>query len=160
MPERNWDKELAKVDKQLASLSDDELLGPSAPVPAPAVRGAPPPTPKAAKPPAATNAPRATTSLGVYARLLLVLLVGAGMVIWPYPAKCGVGLAGYLGAVGVLIAGGVWSSVWTWRHRASRAHALSLLVLLWGLVLGALEVLPRIGYAVPDAKHPATWVCQ
>ena len=29
MADRNWDKELAKVDKQLASLSDEQLLGPS-----------------------------------------------------------------------------------------------------------------------------------
>jgi len=69
-------------------------------------------------------------------------------------------LAGYLAAVGVVVAGGLWSSVWTWRHRAAKSHTVSLLVLTWGLVLGAIEVLPRIGYAKPDANHPATWVCQ
>jgi hypothetical protein len=68
-------------------------------------------------------------------------------------------LAGYLAAVVVVVASGVWSSVWTWRHRASRAHTLSLLIVLWGLVLGSLEVLPRIGYAKPDVRHPATWAC-
>ena len=31
------------------------------------------------------------------------------------------------------------------------AHVLSLLLILWGGVLGAIEVLPRIGYAKPDA---------
>jgi hypothetical protein len=35
------------------------------------------------------------------------------------------------------------------------AHTLSLLVLLWGLVLAAREVLPRTGYA----RHVRTWSC-
>jgi hypothetical protein len=35
-----------------------------------------------------------------------------------------------------------------------------LLVVLWGLVLGAIDVLPRIGYGRPDANHPASWFCQ
>jgi hypothetical protein len=81
------------------------------------------------------------------------------MVVWPYDVRCGVGLFGYLAAVIVVVTSGVWSSVWTWRHRASRAHTLSLLIVLWGLVLGSVEVLPRIGYAKPDVRHPATWTC-
>src|SRR5207247_4078207 len=97
---------------------------------------------------------------GVYTRLTLSVALGIAMVIWPWPSGCGLGLAGYLGAVLLVVASGVWSSVWTWRHRASRAHTVSLLLILWGLVLGSLEVLPRIGYAKPDARHPSTWVCQ
>jgi hypothetical protein len=164
MAERNWDKELAKVDKQLASLSDEQLLGTASP--APAAKGREParvPTksaPAGAAPAAPAAAPRTTTAFGVYGRLVLALAVGLAMLIWPYPAKCGVGLAGYLAAVGVVIMGGLWSSVWTWRHRASRAHTLALLVVLWGLVLGAIDVLPRIGYGRPDANHPASWFCQ
>jgi hypothetical protein len=160
MADRNWDKELAKVDKQLASLSDEQLLGaaPAAPVAVPKDAGR-----KAAKsqPMPTTSAPaKETSAIGVYGRLILAMLVGAAMYIWPYPAQCGVGLAGYLAAVGVVIAGGLWASVWTWRHRAGKAHALSLLVVLWGLVLGATQVLPRTGYAKPDANHPAAWLCQ
>src|SRR5690242_8993712 len=141
MADRNWDKELAKVDKQLASLSDEQLLGaaPAAPVAPP--RGAGPAS-SASQPASPPSKPtRETSAIGVYGRLLLAMLVGAAMYIWPYPAKCGIGLVGYLGAVGVVIAGGLWASVWTWRHRASRAHTLSLLVVLWGLVLGAIQVL-------------------
>jgi hypothetical protein len=158
MADRDWDKELAKFDKQLASLSDDALVGPA---PTPGAKGAAPVRAvkgeKVAKP---LSEPRATSSWGVYARLTLSVLVGVAMLLWPYPARCGVGLAGYLAAVTVVTASGVWSSVWTWRHRASKAHTLSLLLILWGLVLGSLEVLPRIGYAKPDLAHPATWVCQ
>jgi hypothetical protein len=155
MVDRNWDKELAKVDKQLASLSDEALLKPTAP------SG----NPKAAPQPVGKNAPaeprpeRKTTAFGVYGRLLLSLAAGIGMLAWPYPARCGVGLAGYLAAVGVVAASGFWSAVWTFRHRAARAHMLALIIALWGLVLAAIEVLPRVGYAIPTVQHPATWAC-
>jgi hypothetical protein len=160
MADRDWDKELAKVDKQLASLSDEQLLGTPAPVPSSGARepGRVPAKAAPASPPAA--APKATSAFGVYARLALVVAVGGAMAIWPYPSRCGVGLAGYLAAVGVVIAGGLWSTIWTWRHRASRAHTVSLLVLAWGLALGAMQILPRIGYAKPDLEHPAAWFCQ
>jgi hypothetical protein len=79
---------------------------------------------------------------------------------WPYDAKCGAGLGLYLGAVAAVLISGIWSAVWSWRHRASRLHMLSLLILLWGLVLGGLDVLPRIGYAKPTLEHPATWACK
>ncbi len=161
MADRDWDKELAKVDKQLASLSDEALLGSA--TPAPVAKGGREPARapmRSAPAESPASAPKATSSFGVYARLTLAVTVAAAMMIWPYPSKCGVGLIGYLAAIGVVVAGGLWSSVWTWRHRAARAHTVSLLVLTWGLVLGAIEVLPRIGYAKPDANHPATWVCQ
>lgn len=152
MAGRDWDKELAKVDKQLASLSDDELRAGSKPV-APA-KGTP------SRQEAAPSKSRATSALGVYARLTLSVALGAAMTVWPYEIRCGFGLAAYLGAVGVVITAGVWSSVWTWRHRAGKAHSLSLLIILWGLVLGAQQVLPRVGYAKPDLLHPASWACK
>lgn len=155
MPDRDWDKELAKVDKQIASLSDEKLIAPSAPAAVPPLKA----TAVGGKPVAAGE-PRATTNIGVFARLALSVLLGVGMVLWPYEARCGAGLAAYLAAVVVVVASGVWSSVWTWRHRASRAHTLSLLIVLWGLILGSIEVLPRVGYARPDAAHPAMWTCQ
>jgi hypothetical protein len=156
MPERNWDKELAKVDKQLASLSDEALL-----VPAGSGKGGA--GGAVSKAPSRVSADTGDvtgkTPWGMYARLTISVALGVGMLVWPYESRCGFGLAGYLGAVVVVITGGVWSSIWTWRHRASRSHALSLLLILWGLVLGAIEVLPRIGYAKPDPKHPAAWTC-
>ena len=151
----DWDKELAKVDRQLASLSDDQLLGAKAPAAASPGKVA---VPLATGGPA--GEPRPTTAFGVFARLALSVVLGVGMVLWPYEARCGVGLAAYLAAVLVVVTSGVWSSVWTWRHRASRAHTLSLLIVLWGLVLGSIEVLPRVGYAKPDATHPAMWACK
>jgi hypothetical protein len=164
VPERDWSKELAKIDKQLGSMSDEELAPrdiarasePRARTGEAAAAGGAPAAPKqkAAKP------PRETGSFGVFARLALSVALGVGIVLWPYEARCGLGLAAYLAAVTVVAVSGGWSAVWTWRHRAARAHVLSLLILLWGLVLGSLEVLPRIGYAKPDLRHPTTWVCQ
>lgn len=160
MADRDWDKELAKVDKQLASLSDDQLLGASPAAPVALPKDAAKKAAKSPPVPVTASSAKETSAVGVYGRLILAMLVGVAMYIWPYPAQCGFGLAGYLAAVGVLIAGGLWASVWTWRHRASRAHTLSLLVVLWGLVLASMQVLPRIGYAKPDANHPAAWLCQ
>ena len=156
MADRDWDKELAKVDKQLASLSDEKLLKPD---PAARKPQAGQPAPPAKGGVAEPKPERKTSSFGVYGRLLLSLAAGVCMIAWPYEARCGVGLAGYLAAVGVVTASGFWSAVWTFRHRAPRAHMLALLIALWGLVLAAIEVLPRVGYAIPTDKHPATWTC-
>jgi len=56
--------------------------------------------------------------------------------------------------------GGAWSAIWSWRHRASVAHILSLALMLWGGALAAREVLPRVGYAIPTEAHPAVWMCE
>jgi len=94
-----------------------------------------------------------------FLRLGLASALGVGILFWPYGARCGAGLAAYLGAVVAVVVGGAWSAIWTWRHRTARAHVLSLLLVLWGLVLAAVDVLPRAGYAKPTADHPATWAC-
>jgi hypothetical protein len=163
LSDRDWEKELAKIDKQLGSLSDEQLLGP-APGQVPAAKQLPPAkaakAPKASSAPVVTGEPTPTKAWAVYARLTISVALGVGMLFWPYLARCGPGLAGYLAAVAAVVGSGIWSAVWTWRHRAPKAHALSLLLILWGLVLGSMEVLPRIGYAKPDLRHPAAWACQ
>ncbi len=143
----DWDSKLAKIDKQLESLSDDQLIGKTG-------RAATP-----AQVQELEKTKKETSTIGVFARLVLSVLLAVGIIFWPYASRCGIGLAAYLGAVTVVIASGVWSAVWTFRHRTGRAHTLSLLLILWGLVLASLEVLPRMGYAVPTAQHPTTWSC-
>ena len=146
MASSNWEKELAKIDKQLESMSDEALL-PAKPNASPAAK-------------AETQAvQRSTTTLGVMSRLLLATALGVGMAFWPYAARCGGGLFAYLAAVTVLMGAGAWSAVWTWRHRSAKAHLLSLLLVLWGGTLAAMEVLPRLGYAIPTEAHPAAWMC-
>lgn len=158
MTDRDWEAELKKIDAAMAK------QGPAAP---PAAGSAPPAAAPAGARPAAVAAPSSlglptsgTTSFGVYFRLTLAVAVGVGIIFWPYTARCGLGLYAYLAAVATVAVSGAWSAVWTFRHRAARAHVLSLLLVLWGLVLGALDVLPRVGYAIPTADHPVTWACE
>jgi hypothetical protein len=145
MSTKDWESELKKIDRMMEGASDEALL--------PA---------KSAKTPQAraemVEKQRTTSTFGVMARLVLATALGVGMLFWPYDARCGLGLAGYLGATGVVVAAGVWSSIWTWRHRSSRGHILSLLLILWGGVLAAIEILPRSGYAKPDPTRPG-WSC-
>jgi hypothetical protein len=145
MSDRDWDAEMRKIDQQLA-LTPNQA---SQPVRVqPQSSGA---APQLGKP--------ETSTFGVMARLGLACVLGVAIVFWPYTARCGVGLAGYLGAVTTLVVAGVWSSIWTWKHRSAKAHTVSLLLLTWGLVLAAADVLPRVGYAKPSANHPANWTC-
>ena len=143
---KNWEKELAKIDKQLESMADETLL-PSATAASPEAK-------------AEIKAKQGRTkTLGVLTRLTLAVALGIGMLFWPYDARCGFGLAAYLASVIVVVGSGVWSAIWSWRHQAPRAHVLSLLIVLWGLTLGAGEILPRTGYARPHPDRPATWMC-
>lgn len=139
---RDWDKELAKIDKQLESVSDAQLF--------PEKKGA---SPVQKQQVADTRA--AAPSWPAIVRLVLSVAVGIGVLFWPYPNRCGIGLAGYLFVVAAVAGSGVWSAVWTWRHRAGRAHALSILLIVWGLILGAQEILPRVGYA----QRSLPWNC-
>ena len=145
MTTNDWDSELKKIDRMLEGASDEALL------PAKSAK-----TPQARAEAVAKQ--QSTSTFGVMLRLVLATALGVGMVFWPYDAKCGVGLAGYLAATGVVTAAGVWSSIWTWRHRSSRGHILSLLLVLWGGLLAAIEILPRSGYAKSDPNRPG-WSC-
>ena len=144
--DRDWNKELSKIDRQLESISDDALF--------PQKPGAP-----AAQQAQATAQRTGTRTWGVFLRLALATALGVAVLFWPYDSRCGIKLAGYLLATGVVAIGGVWSAVWSWRHRSGRAHVLALLLVLWGGILTAMEVLPRIGYAKEDPLRPAGWVC-
>jgi len=147
---KDWDKELAKIDKQLESVSDAQLFPEAKPGPgAPATTAAP----VAATTVAASR--EAARSWPAILRLTLAVILGVAILFWPYDNRCGAGLAGYLAAVTGVFASGVWSAVWTWRHRAARAHTLSVLLIGWGLLLAATEVLPRIGYA----RQALNWSC-
>lgn len=147
MSDRDWEAELKKIDRQMEKVSDKAIFPPP-PAGAPPVQRA-----------AVADVQRQTTTFGVFARLSLAVALGVGIIFWPYSARCGLGLAAYLGAVAALVVSGGWSAIWTWRHRAARAHLLSLLLVTWGLVLAATDVLPRVGYAIPTAAHPASWGC-
>ncbi|HST08541.1 MAG TPA: hypothetical protein VLJ83_10230 [Gemmatimonadaceae bacterium] len=100
---------------------------------------------------------RATISAS--ARLVLVFALGVALAFWPYERDCGSGLFGFLGVELMIVVGGVWVAFTTWRYRLPRMHILSLFIVLAGLVLLGIEVLPRIGYAAIDPKHPPSFSC-
>jgi hypothetical protein len=85
--------------------------------------------------------------------LAVGVMLGAG---WPYPRVCGLPLAGYLGAVVTVVLSGAWAASAAWRYRASLAHIVSLIILFYGIVLAAAELLPRTGYAADRA----VWQCE
>ena len=145
--ERDWNKELSKIDRQLESISDDALF--------PQKPGAP-----AAQQAQVAAQRTGTRTWGVFLRLALATALGVAVLFWPYDSRCGLQLAGYLLATSVVAIGGIWSAVWSWRHRSGRAHVLALLLVVWGGILTAMEVLPRIGYAKEDPLRPAGWVCK
>jgi hypothetical protein len=149
---RDWDKELAQIDKLIAAGGGDI---PESRMPA---------ARRAEGAPAGRRAPDAGVASGVSPRralmvtwvmFLLTTLLGVGLWRWPYAHSCGLGLYGYLGAVGTFGVASLWSTFWSWRTRSGLVHFLSIGLMGWAAVLGAREVLPRIGYA----KHPATWQC-
>jgi len=164
----DWDKELAKIDKQLASISDEQLMASAQQAPAPA-KGATSATkalPAVARSaPAASASASAAPSLGAgrpwvaWLKVTVAVTAAAGLMFWPWPARCGIPLVGFTAATGGVALLGLWSAVGTWRHRLGLAHVASLLVTMWGLGLGAREVLPRVGYAIPTIDRPAVWSC-
>lgn len=138
-PSRDWDKELADIDKLIAS------------------------TPPAAGQPQAVLRPaeRAPVAhsrrelFGAWSRVLLGVVLAAALTQWPYAHRCGLGLLIYLGAAGTVVLAGVWGMVFSWRRRLGLAHVIALGVFLWGAALVAGQVLPRVGYA----KAEAAWRC-
>jgi hypothetical protein len=148
--ERDWDREMREVDKLLAKLPDaDPTLG-RKPV-YPPLGGIP--TVRTAAP---ASLPGGTRSIAAtWVRLGLGLLLGVGMLIWPYSHVCGIRLMFYgLGALTLVVAG-VWSALASWKYRQGFAHLLSILLVIWGLILVMGTVLPRVGYAGQNA----VWLC-
>ena len=142
--DRDWDKELADIDKVIARAP----AAPASSVPAPVAKGKG--TPALSAPGTSRRA-----ALGTWFQVLLGGILAIGMTQWPYSHGCGIKLFLYLGAAGVVVVAGLWGALSSWRRRMGMAHTLALLVALSGLVLIAREVLPRIGYA----KAASTWMC-
>ncbi len=148
--QRDWDKEMAAIDKVMARAPAPPPKG-ALPAGAPAAAGAP----VARSQPAAPMQVGRKAALFTWVRVGLAVAVAAGMTQWPYQNSCGVGLFIYLGAVSGVVMAGLWSSVTSWQRRMGLAHSIALLVTLWGFVLAAAAVLPRIGYA----RTAALWWC-
>jgi len=137
---RDWDKELAEIDKVMAKQ----------PAPAPVLAkagGGQAPLPRQSGGPAPAPPPSGKAAFGTWLKVLLGAVLGGAMTQWPYANACGIGLFIYLGAVGVVVLSGLWGALSSWNRR--------MLVTLWGLILATAVAIPRMGYTRP----PATWFC-
>jgi hypothetical protein len=147
---RNWDKELADIDRAI------EKQGATAPP------GTPPALPPAG---ATTPAPRGPApaepagARGSVARtwfwMALAVLLAAALPLWPYGKGCGLQLFFYLGAAALALLAGAAGAINSWRSRRGLPHVISLLVVVFAGVMAAREVLPRVGYAAASE----TWFC-
>jgi len=141
----NWDRELAKIEREFDGLPPeprrpDPRVRLLVPEPGPAVDNGSP--------------------IAVWARLTLVASLPAALAFWPYARECGLGLYAFLGAGAMIGVGGIWVASCTWRNRMGFAHSLALGLVLAGLVVVGMQVLPRVGYARVDPSHPPRWQCR
>ena len=149
--DRDWDREMREVDKLLAKLPDaDPTLGRGSPtVPrAYAASGA------HATPSGEVRA-AAGARLTTWLRVGLGVMLGVGMLVWPYRHVCGAGLLLYGIGLGTLTIAGAWGALSSWKRRMGLAHIISVVLLMEGAVLMVSTVLPRIGGAGPQAL----WFC-
>lgn len=145
MAEEDWSVQLKKIEREFDGLP---------PEPSPALQKLRSEEERRAK----ERVQQRVAMFGAGARLILVFALFAAVSVWPYQTECGWGLFSYLGVEAVIIAGGFWVAITTWRYRLPKMHILSLAIVLIGLALIAAEVLPRTGYASVDPKHPPqTW---
>lgn len=151
---RDWDKEMADIDKLLASdkppapsaapLGGAVTKGGGASVAAPLSRGG-----------SAGVATRPRDALGVWLKVLLGALGGAALFYWPYEKSCGPSLYVYLIGVLAVTSAGIWAMGGAWTHRRGWAHIVAMLVFLLGCGLAVAEFLPRVGYTTVAR----TWTC-
>ncbi len=145
---RDWDKEMAEIDKVLAKTPPAQLTERSS--------AGTPQTSNPGRGGSVTAPAGRRQALSTWFRVGLGVALAAGMTQWPYFHACGPSLFLYLGAIGMVGLAGIWGLITTWRRRMGLAHTMSLLVLLSGGILAAATILPRSGYA----KRSATWICQ
>jgi hypothetical protein len=131
---RDWDKELANIDRAIAKHS-----GPpgSAPVAVP------------------TSAPRRRFVALAWLWTVVATVLAVALVLWPYDKACGIRLIFFLGAAVLAVMLGVFGAFTSWAHRQGVAMLVSLLVILWAGIMATREILPRADYA----KQAREWTC-
>jgi hypothetical protein len=148
---RDWDRELADVDRAITKQGSGPPAGalPSgtAPGPGPGPRG----------PVAPRGGPVRRRSVALtWFWVVLAVALGVALAVWPYQRACGLQLIFFLGAAGVTALIALLGALASWSHHRGIAHVLSLLVILWAGFATLREVLPRVGYA----KTGLAWMCE
>lgn len=131
---RDWDKEMADIDRAIAKQGTSPAAGAGAP-------GARTPGPSSS-PRAIPAGPRGSVAI-TWLWVLLAVALGVALPLWPYQRACGLQAVFFLGAAGVtVLVGGL-------------AHVIALAVIAWAGIVAAGEILPRTGYA----REVRTWTC-
>ena len=141
MAEMDWKTKLKEIEREYDGLPPE-----------------PSPSSQKAKRAAEQAAKDRVSRRWVLVRMVLVAALSVAIVFWPYNASCGLELSGYLAAISTVALGGLWIAVLSWHHRMPVTHALSMVVVVWGMAMAAREILPRAGYAKPDAAR-SSWRC-
>ena len=144
---RNWDKELADIDRVIAEQGrgtagqQGGAVAPRSGTPAPAAGGV---------------APGRRGSVAVtWFWVLLAVGLALALPLWPYQRTCGMQAVFFLGGTGITALVGGLAALSSWANRRGFAHILSLLVIAWAGAVAASEILPRVGYA----RETKTWTC-
>lgn len=156
---RDWDKELAEIDK----LMQQPTPAASPPVPAtgderratPARQSAPSADGGRATADGRANAAARARPIAIWAVALLGVLGAAALAVWPYDKACNLPLGIYLVGVLAVFGASVWTMRLGWATRRGAVLIIGMITMVAALALAALEVLPRTGYA----KVAATWTC-
>jgi hypothetical protein len=146
---RNWDRELADVDRAIAKQGSGPTPGALPPGTAPA------PGPSAPVAPRGGPVRRRSVAL-TWFWVVLAVALGVALAVWPYQRACGLQLIFFLGAAGVTAIIALLGALASWSHHRGFAHVLSLLVIVWAGFAALREVLPRVGYA----KTSLVWMCE
>jgi hypothetical protein len=142
--QRNWDKEMADIDRVIQEQGSGVAGGPvAAPGPRP---GAPPSSPAPAR--------RGSVAI-TWLWVVLAVALAVALPLWPYQRTCGLQTIFFLGATGITAIVGGLAAASSWVNRRGLAHVVSLLVIAWAAAVAASEVLPRVGYA----RETRTWTC-
>ena len=131
---RDWDKELANIDKALAKQ---------------------PGVPVGTTVPVAQPVPRRRFIALAWFWTVLAMVLGIALLLWPYDKNCGIRLIFFLGAAFLAVIMAVLGAFANWAHRQGVALLLTLLVIVAAGVMAAREILPRTGYA----KEAREWTC-
>jgi hypothetical protein len=131
---KDWDKELANIDRAMAKQSA---------------------TPASTGALGAPTAPRRRLIALAWFWTVLGLVLGIALLLWPYDKNCGIRLIFFLGAALLAVLMAVLGAFASWAHRQGAAMLLSLIVIVWAGVMGAREILPRAGYA----REARGWTC-
>lgn len=146
MSEIDWNVELRKIEREYDGLP---------PEPSPAALRAQ----RAAEARARDEAEQRLAVVAAVGRLVLVGLLVGGLSWWPYATSCGAGLAALLAAQTMIVVGGLWTAIFTFRYHLPTSHTIALAFVLTGLVLLAAQVLPRLGYVTIPTVDATHWRC-